>query len=99
MHRKNAHRGLAVVTVSLDDDQEKVDAANVFLRKEKSPFINLLLDEPHGIWSKKLGFTIPPCYFVFDRQGKWVRLTGDVFDENELPKELDKVILRMLDEK
>ncbi len=99
MHRKNSHRGLAVVAVSLDDEQAKVNEGNKFLQEKKSPFVNLLLDEPHAVRADKLGFNFAPCYFVFDRQGRWVRLRGDDYDPAELPKELDKVILRMLDEK
>jgi hypothetical protein len=37
---------------------------------------------------------------VFDRQGKWVRFRGGDFDEPEIMyREMDKVILQMLNEK
>ena len=82
MHKKLANKGMVVISVSVDEAQEKekVDAANKFLREQQSPFVNLLLDEPHGFWSKKLNFTIPPCYFVFDRRGKWMRFNPSDFD-------------------
>ena len=100
MHKKHGSKGLVVLTVSVDELKQKkdVEVANKFLREQKSPFIHLLLDEPHEFWSKKLDFTIPPCYYVFDRRGKWMR-----FDPNEygddLKKKMDETILRMLDEK
>ena len=100
MHKQNANRGLVVLSVSVDELSKKkdVEVANTFLREQNSPFVNLLLDESHEFWSKKLGFTIPPYYYVFDRRGKWER-----FDPNEhgddLHKAMDKTILRMLDEK
>src|SRR5688500_10385941 len=101
MHKKNAARGLVVITVSVDEltNKEHVEAAKKFLREQKPPFTNLLLDEPHELWSKKLGFTIPPGYFVFDRQGKWARFTGDDLSDDELHKALEKTVMRMLDEK
>jgi hypothetical protein len=101
MQKKYAAQGLIVVTVSLDPAREKarVDEANAFLREQNSPFVNLLLDEPSEIWSKRLGFIAPPCYFIFDRQGKWIRLSGVDFDPDELKKEKAKVIDKMMMEK
>lgn len=100
MHKKLADKGLVVIAVSVDEAQDKkrVEAANAFLRKQQSPFIHLLLNEPHEFWSKKLAFTIPPCYYVFDRRGKWARFDPNEYGD-ELHKEIDKTILRMLDEK
>jgi hypothetical protein len=100
VHKENASRGLVVISVSVDelDKKKDVEAANAFLREQNPPFVNLLLDESQEFWSKKLGFNIPPYYYVFDRRGKWVR-----FDPNEhgddLHKVMDKAILRMLEEK
>lgn len=101
MHQENTARGLVVIAVSLDevDKTNDVALANKFLRDQRSPFIHLLLDEPHEVWSKKLGFTIPPGYFVFNRAGKWERFLGSELGDDDLHKEMDKAILRMLDEK
>lgn len=101
MHKKLADKGLVVISVSLDppDDKEMVKEANDFLRKVKAPFRNLLLDESDELWSKKLDFNIPPCYFVFDRQGKWVRFRGSDYDDGIPYEEMDKVVLKMLGEK
>lgn len=101
MHKEHGSKGMVVISVSVDEanDKEKVDAANQFLREQQSPFINLLLDEPHGVWSKKLNFTIPPCYFVFDRRGKWMRFNPSDFDtEAQFHKEMDGTILKLLSE-
>jgi hypothetical protein len=102
MHKEHATKGLVIVTVSVDppDDAEMVARANKFLQHVKAPFRHLLINEPSEVWSKKLDFNIPPCYFVFDRQGKWVRFRGGDFDEPEIMyREMDKVILQMLNEK
>jgi hypothetical protein len=102
MHKEHAAKGLVIITVSVDPPKEAdmVAAANKFLQHVKPAFKNLLLDDADEVWNKKLGFTIPPCYFVFDRQGKWVRFRGIDFDEPEVMyREMDKVILQMLKEK
>ena len=101
MHKKLSAKGLVVITVSVDEADKKkdVEVANTFLRSQNSPFVHLLLDEPHAFWSKKLEFTVPPAYFVFDRHGKWTRFLGSDYDYEELHKEMDKAILRLIDEK
>ena len=101
MHKKHADKGLVVISVALDppDDKGMVKEANDFLRKVKSPFRNFLLNESDELWSKKLDFNIPPCYFVFDRQGKWVRFRGADYNDGVPYDEMDKVVLKMLNEK
>jgi len=102
MHKKLVSQGLAVITLSLDPpgDKQMVQDANAFLQKENIPFRNLLLDESEEFWPKKFEFTLPPCYYVFDRQGRWVRLRVQDFKTPEaLREELDKVIVRLLKEK
>jgi len=102
MHKENAAKGLVIITVSVDSPEEPdmVARANKFLQAKKPPFRHLLLDEPNEILNKKLGFAIPPCYFVFDRQGKWVRFRGVDFPEPEkMYAEMDRLILKMLGEK
>ena len=99
MHKKFAEKGLVVIAVSVDDATKKdfVDAANGFLKRQNPPFTKLLLNESHEYWSKKLDFTIPPCYYVFDRNGRWVRFPED--GEEDYYDKMDKVIMQMLDEK
>lgn len=102
MHKKHAERGLVVIAVSVDppDKKDLVEQANGFLRTLKPPFLKLHLDESDELWSKKLDFTFPPCYFVFDRRGKWARFRAtDYDDEAVLHKEMDALVLRLLNEK
>lgn len=72
MHKKHAKEGLAAISVSLDDPQDKKARQNVidFLRKQKATFTNLILDEKAEVWREKLKFDGPPCVFVFNRDGK-----------------------------
>jgi hypothetical protein len=102
MQKKHADKGLVVISVSVDppDEKELVAQANGFLRKLNPPFARLHLDEPNEMWSKKLDFNIPPCYFVFDRQGRWTRFRGSDFaDEDELLKAMRPVVERLVNEK
>ncbi len=100
MHEKHASKGLVIITVSVDDpeDKEKLDEANDFLRKRKLPFQPFHLTESSELWTKKLDFAFPPCYYIFDRQGKWVRFRGEDYKTGIPEDEMDKVILRMLAE-
>jgi hypothetical protein len=100
MHEKNAEKGLVVITVSLDpaDQKDLVQQANKFLRKLDPPFRNFLLNESPEFVEKKLDLVFPPCYYVFDRRGKWVRFRtddGKAVDYDQM----DRVILQMLDDK
>jgi thiol-disulfide isomerase/thioredoxin len=83
LHRQYAQRGLAVVTVSLDDAREPGQRDRVlgFLRQQQADCLNLLLDEPVDVWQRKLNLDGPPCLFVFDRAGVLrLRITDEQFD-------------------
>ena len=100
MHKKHAGKGLVIITVSLDPLNKKdlVEQANEHLRTLKPPFRNLLLDESPAFIEKKLDLVFPPCYYVFDRRGKWVRFrVGDDPKAGD-KKQMDQVILQMLAE-
>ncbi len=100
MHKKHASDGLVVVTVTMDEagDKESRDGIREFLQKTQATFINLLLDEPEEFWGKKLGFSLPPCYFVFNRAGKWTQFRSE--DEAGLDyKAMDALILAELRDK
>ena len=101
LHRKFESKGLAVISVALDsleDDPMKMKG-NVlrFLTKQKATFTNLLLDETDAFWQKKFRIDGPPCMYVFSRQGKWTQLSGQ--DLEDQPKQLDRLIENLLDEK
>jgi thiol-disulfide isomerase/thioredoxin len=104
MHAKYADKGLVVITVSLDpaDNEIRVKNANKFLTESKSPFRNLLLDEPEAFLEKQLDYAGLPFYYVFDRQGKWTRYRAvDYIDQGgKVPYDkMEKLVVQMLDEK
>jgi thiol-disulfide isomerase/thioredoxin len=101
MQTKYASKGIVVISVSLDaaDDPEKVERAQAFLTKINSPLRNFILDEPLEIWSKKFESNSLPFYYLFDRRGKWVRYRGDDFKDGVPYDELEKVVVKMLDDK
>ncbi len=72
MQRKYAKDGLAAVSVSLDDPDDKEARGRVlkFLRAKGADFTNLFLDEPSELWSDKLKVDLPPAVFIFDRDGR-----------------------------
>ena len=101
MHKKFADKGLVVISVSVDDykNDELVDAANAFLKRVKPAFSKLLLKESDEFWSKKLAFQTPPCYFIFDRNGQWIRFRSTDYSEDVNYHDLmEKAIIRMLNE-
>jgi hypothetical protein len=75
MQRKYAKDGLAAVSVSLDnpDDKEARERIVKFLRSKDADFTNLFLDEPSELWSERLKIDLPPAVFVFDRDGRLAR--------------------------
>jgi hypothetical protein len=100
MHKKYASDGLQVITVSLDTvdggDKETLDRVMAFLRASEANFTNVLLtdqvDRP-----QKFHFVAPPCYFVFDKQGKWHQFKGE---EKPIDYEaMEKLVVRLLKEK
>jgi len=75
MHKKYAKDGLVAISVSLDELKDK-EMALKFLQSKEAAFTNLLLNDTVN-WSEKLHFSAPPCYFVFNRQGKWVQFKAE----------------------
>jgi hypothetical protein len=84
MHKKYADRGLAVVTVTLDDATDDATRAKVvkFLKERKAVFPNLLLDEPAEVWQKKFRYAGVPFFFVFNREGKYRSFDATGIDED-----------------
>jgi thiol-disulfide isomerase/thioredoxin len=101
MQAKYASKGIVVISVSLDDanDPEKVEKAQAFLAKVNSPLRNFILDEPFAFWEKKFESNSLPFYYLFDRRGKWVRYRGSDYADGVPYDELEKVVVKMLDEK
>jgi thiol-disulfide isomerase/thioredoxin len=101
MQEKYGDKGFVVISVSLDDvaDEEAVDRANRFLTKQNATIRNLLLQETSEVWQEKLGFSAIPAYFIFDRQGKWVRFRAQDFPDGISPSDVEKTVVQMLNEK
>lgn len=103
MHKNFARDGLAVITVSLDsltetDDKDKTKARVLdFLKRHNANFTNLLLDEETTFWQEKLRFIGPPCYYVFNRKGKWTQFADGV--ENIDYNKVDRLVEALLKEK
>jgi thiol-disulfide isomerase/thioredoxin len=102
MHRKYASKGLAVISLSLDDPSDKaaVGEAEKFLKAEKAAFTNILLDENFGDGFEKLHINAIPAVFVFGPDGKEVkRFTMDDPNNQFTYDEVDKAVVALLDGK
>ena len=62
------------------------DRALKFLEKMGATFTNVILDEPSEFRMAKFGIKEIPCVFVFNRDGKWVRLGGDEVTAEDVEK-------------
>jgi len=93
MRDKYAKDGLAVITVSLDEDaqstelQEKV--RKLLESKKAGQFTNLILDEKLEVWQQKLKFDGPPSFYVFGRDGKLIKQFKDNFEFDDVEKLVD----------
>jgi len=102
MHQKYAGKGLAVISLSLDDrDKPKqVDEAREFLKEKKAVFTNFLLNEEFGDGFDKLNVNAIPAVFLFGPDGKEVkRFTMDDTDNQFTYEQVEKVIAAMLEGK
>lgn len=73
MQRKYGTKDFAAVSVSLDDKPANRTKAEAFLRDKKATFTNLFLTADPDEWQTKLDIVGPPCVYVFDREGRWVK--------------------------
>jgi len=100
MHQKYAGKGLAVVSLSLDDPAEakQVADAQKFLRDQQAVFTNFLLDEEAGAGFEKLNVNAIPAVFVFGPDGKEVqRFTMDDPNHQFTYDEVEKAVAALLD--
>jgi thiol-disulfide isomerase/thioredoxin len=71
LHRRLASRGLVCMSVTIDPDEPRTQAAALkFLQTEGATFPNFLLDEKTRVWQEKWGIKGVPVVFVFDRKGR-----------------------------
>jgi len=96
MRDKHAKDGLAVITVSLDEDaqtKEVQDKVRKLLQfKKATQFTNLILEEKLEFCQQKLKFDGPPSFYVFGRDGKLIKQFKDNFEFAEVEKLVDEAI-------
>jgi thiol-disulfide isomerase/thioredoxin len=82
LNAKYSARGLAAVSVSLDDPADPDARLRVqrFLSDRKAAFANFLLDEKPALWQARLKIDGPPCVFIFDRRGRLMKKYHDDVD-------------------
>ena len=93
MHRKYGPKGLAVISLSMDDptDTKAVAAAKAFLEEKKAAFTNVLLNEDYGDGFDKLRISAIPAVFLFGPDGKEVkRFTMDDPNNQFTYEQVDK---------
>jgi len=102
MHRRFAKKGLAVVSLSLDDPTNKaaVAEAEKFLKEKNSVVTNVLLDEESGEGFEKLNISAIPAVFLYGPDGKEVkRFTMDDPNNQFTYDEVEKAVATLLDAK
>lgn len=102
MNRKYAPRGLAVISLSLDDPTDKaaVIEAERFLKASHAAFTNVLLDENFGDGFDKLNINAIPAVFIFGPDGKEVkRFTMDDPKNQFTYDDVEKAVANLLDAK
>lgn len=97
MHEKHAKDGLVVISLSVDDPDDK-DAALGFLKKQNAKFANYLLADKlrfEEAGEKKLAHSVPPIVHVFGRDGKLVK----TLEGKKGIDELDDLVKGLLEKK
>jgi thiol-disulfide isomerase/thioredoxin len=69
LHRKHAENGVACVSVSIDEVEEK-DSALKFLKDKNATFANFLVVEDDSKWKKKWAIGGIPVVLVYGQDGK-----------------------------
>ena len=102
MYRKYASKGLAVISLSLDDPTDKVAVAEAerFLKAKKAVCTNVLLDENFGDGFDKLKISAIPAVFLYGPDGKEVkRFTLDDPNNQFTYDDVEKTVVALLDAK
>ena len=102
MHKKYAAKGLAVVSLSLDDASEPKDLAKVeqFLKSKGATFTNFVLAEEPTDAFDKLKTSGVPAVFFFGPDGKEIhRFTGDDADNPFTYDDVEEAAKRLLEGK
>lgn len=95
MHKKYASKGLAVVSVSLDDPEKPkaLEEARKFLKEQGATFLNVVLDESADDAFGKLNIQAIPAVFLFGPDGKEIkRFTLDDVDNQFTYEQVEKEV-------
>ncbi len=99
MQKRHADKGMVLITVSFNE-LEDMNLAVKFINRHPGPVRHLLLDEPTELKEKKFDYVGLPFYYVFDRQGRWVRFRAADAKDNKVDyAHLEQVVVKMLGEK
>jgi thiol-disulfide isomerase/thioredoxin len=99
--KKYAGQGLVTASVILDYSLELDNSKKrvlKFLEKQKASFPNILLVDEFETFQKKLSIIGPPCFLLFNRQGKKSHLSP-YEDENWEHEKVEKKVIELLAEK
>lgn len=99
MSRKYGDKGLAVVSLSLDDceDAKALADAEKFLREKKATFTNVLLKEEFGVGFDKLDISAIPAVFLYGPDGEEIkRFTMEDVDNQFTYEEVEKDVRQRL---
>ncbi len=102
MNKRFAPKGLAIISLSLDDPTDKAAVAEAerFLKQKNATFTNVLLDENFGEGFDKLNINGIPAVFIFGPDGKEVkRFTMDDPNNQFTYDEVEKAVANLLDAK
>lgn len=94
-------RGVAVVSMSVDDrdDKKAAQVARQFLMKQNARFRNYLMDEPILDAFEKLGVQGIPAVLIYDRTGRRrYFLNADDPNHQFTAKDVDDAIAKLLSE-
>jgi hypothetical protein len=97
MHQELSKDGLVVISLSVDDPDDK-EGALEFLKKQKATFQNFLLedkDRNEKAGDEKLYHSAPPIMHVFDREGKKVK----TLEGKKEAEGVEKLVKELLEKK
>jgi hypothetical protein len=97
MHQELSKAGLVVITLSVDDPDEKANVVK-FLEGQKATMQNFILEDPERnekAGDEKLFHSIPPIVHVFDREGKKAK----TFEKKKEFETLDAFVKELLEKK
>ena len=99
MNKKYGDKGLAVVSMTLDDreDTRAFTEAEEFLKEKGATFTNILLDEEPDAGYELLNINAIPAVFVFGPDGKEVkRFTMDDVDNQFTYEQVEQEVAALL---